>query len=106
MHSRKTYYMNKYGAVPSFKASIHTGEVTISEVGVSKKEIVYHGDTINTAARIRSSAHTLSQSLPIAEAVRDQLDADTDLIFDDLGEHAFKDRDEMVHVYGVTANNQ
>jgi hypothetical protein len=38
-------------------------EVTITEMGALKKEIVYHGDTINTASRICSSAHMLGKSI-------------------------------------------
>jgi adenylate cyclase len=52
--SRSDYYLEKYGIVPAFKAGLHMGKVTAVEIGEIKKDIAYHGDTLNTAARIQS----------------------------------------------------
>jgi len=49
------YFMKRYGVIPEFKAGIHAGEVTVGEIGIIKKDIAMSGDTMNTAARIRSS---------------------------------------------------
>ena len=51
---KKEYYINNYGLVPEFKAGLHYGDVIITEIGGAKEEIAYHGDTVNTAARIQS----------------------------------------------------
>ncbi|MCP5063009.1 MAG: adenylate/guanylate cyclase domain-containing protein [Ignavibacteriae bacterium] len=59
--NKKKYYFDKYNIFPTFKASLHTGPVTITEIGVSKKEIVYHGDTINTASRICSVCNNVNK---------------------------------------------
>ena len=48
------YYKNKYGLVPEFKAGLHYGDVIITEIGGAKEELAYHGDTVNTAARIQT----------------------------------------------------
>ena len=48
------YYLKGYGQVPQFKAGLHGGKVTAVEVGDIKRDIAYHGDTLNTAARIQS----------------------------------------------------
>jgi adenylate cyclase len=47
------YYKKKFGQVPEFKAGLHMGKVTAVEVGNIKREIAYHGDTLNTTARIQ-----------------------------------------------------
>lgn len=52
--SSKEQYSKKYGVFPEFKAGLHVGKVIVTEVGGSKSEIAYHGDAINTAARICS----------------------------------------------------
>jgi adenylate cyclase len=52
--SRSDYYLEKYGTVPAFKAGLHMGKVTAVEIGEMKRDIAYHGDTLNTAARIQS----------------------------------------------------
>ena len=47
-------YEVDFGVVPRFRAGMHGGPVVASEVGDDKREIVYFGDTINTAARLQS----------------------------------------------------
>lgn len=51
---RSDYYREKYGFFPEFKAGLHMGIVTAVEIGDIKRDIAYHGDTINTTARIQS----------------------------------------------------
>ena len=52
--ARAGYYTRRYGLVPEFKAGLHIGPVIATEVGEVKSEIVFHGDVLNTAARIQS----------------------------------------------------
>jgi len=52
--ARAGYYIRRYGLVPEFKAGLHIGPVIATEVGEVKSEIVFHGDVLNTAARIQS----------------------------------------------------
>ncbi|MDX2065046.1 MAG: adenylate/guanylate cyclase domain-containing protein [Fimbriimonadaceae bacterium] len=58
--SRAPSYKAKYGVVPDFKAGAHCGAVVATEVGEIKSEIVYHGDVLNTAARIQAQCNTLN----------------------------------------------
>jgi len=51
--NKSEYYRNKYGMVPKFKAGANSGYVTVAEVGELKKELAYHGEVLNTAARIQ-----------------------------------------------------
>jgi len=51
---RSDYYLKKYNSIPVFKAGLHIGKVTAVEIGEMKRDIAYHGDTLNTAARIQS----------------------------------------------------
>ena len=37
LENKKDYYLKSYNMLPTFKASLHFGEVTITEIGVSKK---------------------------------------------------------------------
>jgi adenylate cyclase len=70
---KKDDYTNKYDCQPVFKAGINSGIVTVTEVGRYKKEIAYHGDTINTAARIRGKCNELNQELLISENLRNRI---------------------------------
>ena len=66
---RKKYYLKKYGVLPNFKAGIHGGILTVTEVGVVKKEIAYHGDVINTCSRIQEECNTYGVSLLISDDI-------------------------------------
>lgn len=65
--SRSSHYQEKYGLIPQFKAGIHGGTLMVTEVGTVKKEIAYHGDVINTTARIQSECNTYNASILISE---------------------------------------
>jgi len=52
-------YERAFGVVPAFRAGMHGGPVVAGECGDSKQEIVYFGDTINTAARIQAECKAL-----------------------------------------------
>lgn len=69
INSRKEYYLNKYNNVPKFKAGLHFGDLIVNEVGASKREIVYHGDTMNSASRIRSACKTYQKEFLISAEV-------------------------------------
>lgn len=70
---RETYYREKYGIVPQFKAGFHYGEVTTGEVGLVKKEVIHSGDVVNTAARIQNTCNTYGVDLLISKPLLDIL---------------------------------
>jgi adenylate cyclase len=59
--ARTPYYLKRYGYVPKFKGGLHKGPVTAVEVGEIKRDIAYHGDTLNTASRIQSMCNELGK---------------------------------------------
>ena len=71
--SNSTRYSERFGLVPEFKAGLHCGKVTIGEVGVIKKEIVFTGDVLNTAARIEELCNTYSVKLLLSKKLLDLL---------------------------------
>ena len=68
------YYKEKYdGAVPKFKAGLHYGSVMVGEIGIVKRDIVYSGDVLNTAARIQSKCNELGQDIVLSNYLLDKL---------------------------------
>ena len=61
------FYLKKYGLLPEFKAGIHGGNVMVSEVGVIKKELAYHGDVVNTTSRIQGECNRYGVPILISE---------------------------------------
>ena len=43
------------------------GDVTVGEIGVIKKDLAMSGDTMNTAARLRSATSELNQQVIISK---------------------------------------
>lgn len=62
-------YLQAYQFYPQFRAGMHAGKVIAGEVGEVKREIVYHGDTVNTAARIQSECSLFQEHFLISESL-------------------------------------
>lgn len=67
-------FKRRYGVLPEYKAGIHTGTVTVGQVGIIKKDLVMSGDAINTAARIRSACNDLNQKFVVSKDLMELLD--------------------------------
>lgn len=61
--NRRNYFIEKYNVVPFFKAGLHIGKVSAVEIGEVKRDIAYHGDTLNIAARIQSMCNQYGKQL-------------------------------------------
>lgn len=64
--SHKAQYLERFGAVPSFRASIHCGEIVAGEIGDVRREIAYVGDTLNVAARLLEASKTLGRDVLVS----------------------------------------
>ena len=69
-------YLEKFGVVPSFKASLNSGLVSITQVGHQRKELAYHGDVLNTASRVLALASTLKKTLLLTSSLVDTIQRD------------------------------
>ena len=68
-----TVRLNRYGAVPAFKAGLHEGEVITAEMGGSKKVIAFNGEVLNVTARIQGQCNRLQRRLLASQQLVDQL---------------------------------
>ena len=73
IESNSPHYTKKFGLVPDFKAGMHCGNITIGEVGVIKKEIVFTGDVLNTASRIQELCNTYGERILVSKNLLDML---------------------------------
>ena len=96
------YYTSKYGMVPYFKAGANIGPVVITEVGDIKREITYHGDTVNTASRIQDMCNKLDAQMLIPEKLYNLVKNSSKYNFEDLGSVALKGKEKHIHLYKVT----
>ncbi len=73
LEQRAEHYRARYGLVPQFKAGFHYGEVTTGEVGLVKKETIFSGDVVNTAARIQNACNDHGVDILVSKDLLDLL---------------------------------
>jgi adenylate cyclase len=101
IESKKDRYLSKYGLVPEFKAGMHAGTVIVTTVGKQKKEIVYHGDVLNTTSRIEGKCNELKQKLLISEDMLDYINLEKDFILEKKDEIELRGKSQKLSLYGV-----
>jgi adenylate cyclase len=67
IEERRGHYLARYAAVPTFRASLHYGEIVAGEIGDVRREIAYVGDTLNAAARLLDAAKELGHDVLASE---------------------------------------
>lgn len=101
LDERADYYLNKYGLLPFFKAGVHIGKATVTEVGALKRDLAYHGDVVNTTARIQGECNRLQQKILISNRLYNRLTDITGLNIIDLGMVQLKGKGSAVEIMGV-----
>ena len=101
LDKRGGYYDEQYGVRPTFKAGINLGEVTTAEVGEIKREIAYHGDTMNIAARIQSKCNDYNRTLLVSEFFHEQLTPNGLCDFELMGQEVLRGKQKSVRIYAA-----
>jgi len=99
LDKREERYQRDFGHVPRFKGGMHLGVVTTGEVGALKKEIVYTGDVLNSAARIQGLCKTYAVDLLISEDLATNLPLNEGFQRQSLGSLPLKGKKEEITVY-------
>ena len=99
LQSRAAYYNTRYGIAPAFKAGFHYGEVTTGEVGLVKKERIFSGDVVNTAARIQNMCNEHNVDNLISKELLDLLLPKGDLPVREIGSIALKGKRSAVSLW-------
>ncbi|MBL8017671.1 MAG: adenylate/guanylate cyclase domain-containing protein [Ignavibacteria bacterium] len=99
-------YIKQFGLIPGFKAGVHYGEVVIGEVGDLRKEIVFHGDVMNTASRIQGQSKVLNKPLLISEEALKHLNLDDDMTSEPLGSFRLKGKEVDIKIFEITRSKK
>jgi len=94
-------YLKKYGVHPEFKAALHAGKVSVTWIGTIKKEIVYHGDVVNTTARIQDECNKHNQKFLISEHILKNTELPEYLRSEFVGELQLKGKEKKVKIFGL-----
>ncbi len=107
LSAKADYYNSKYGIIPEFKAGMSIGMVTVVEIGDFKKEIAYHGNTLNTTSRIVGLCNIYSEKLLITRKMYDEIKKEkSKYLFKKITETKLKGKQGITEVFSValTAN--
>lgn len=101
IEQKRENYESEYGVVPEFKAGIHAGQVIVTSLGKQKREIVYHGDVLNTTSRIEGKCNELKQDLLISGDMLNYINLENDFIVEEKGEIELRGKANKLSLYGV-----
>lgn len=101
LESKRSYYESKFGLVPQFKAGLEMGSVMVAEVGEIKREIAYHGDVLNTAARIQACCNEFNRKILISENLENALSEIADNKYELMGDIQLKGKSKNLKIYAV-----
>ena len=105
LNKRSIYYKKAYNHVPKFKAGLHCGKLMVAEVGTIKKELAYHGDVINTAARIQGLCNTYKAELLVSESLLNKSFITLKYHASLLGDISLRGKEDKLKIYAVTKSD-
>jgi adenylate cyclase len=104
--SREEFYVKNFSTKPFFKCGIDVGEVTVAEIGDIKREIAYHGDVLNTAARIEKLCTPQEKKMLISEYLEKELPEEMNGFSKEfIGNFELRGKEEGVKIYSITYDN-
>ncbi len=103
LESRREFYEGEFGTFPQFKAGLHGGELVVTEVGVVKKEIAYHGDVINTTSRIQKECNTYEAELLISGFLLNDLNPSHQHLINGIGDVLLKGKNKSVQLHAINS---
>lgn len=99
LEKKREHFINTYGVFPEFKAGLSLGLVTVAEVGELKTEIAYHGDVLNTAARIQGYCNKLQKRLLFSETLAQEMNESEGYVIKFVGEVELRGKEGKSKIY-------
>ncbi|MBK8532380.1 MAG: adenylate/guanylate cyclase domain-containing protein [Flavobacteriales bacterium] len=101
LQGRVRHYESRYGLVPVFKAGFHYGPVTTGEVGLVKKERIYTGDVVNTAAHIQNACNEYGVDNLISQDLMDVLHLPEQFVVREIGSVELKGKRNTYRLWSL-----
>jgi adenylate cyclase len=101
IQNRKQFYLDRFGMIPQFRSGLDMGVVTVAEIGDIKREIAFHGDVLNTAARLQGISKNYDCKMLISDHLANNLHSTDGFTKQFLGEVKLRGKQERTKVYRV-----
>ena len=95
-------YVREFGASAAVRAGLHCGEVVAGEMGSAKREIVFLGDTVNTAARIQELCRETGERVIASAELIDRLELPPGIAKRPLGDLRLRGKGAELALYALT----
>lgn len=92
-------FEREFGVAPGIRAALHAGPVISGEVGGSKRDIVFHGDVMNTASRLEQATRELDRPFLVSADALSRLAGTERYGLEPLGPQVLRGRAAPVEVY-------
>ena len=99
LKGRAKHYEERYGMAPTFKAGFHYGPVTTGEIGLVKKERIYSGDVVNTAAHIQGQCNVHGVDNLISQDLLDVLRLPSNYAVREIGSADLKGKRQAIRLW-------
>jgi adenylate cyclase len=96
-------YRREFGAAVTVRAGLHCGPVVTGEMGTVRKEIVFLGDTVNTAARIQELCRETGDRVLASADLIDRLQLPSRVAKRSLGDLRLRGKGADLALYALTA---
>jgi len=95
-------YRREFGAAVTVRAGLHCGPVVTGEMGTVRKEIVFLGDTVNTAARIQELCRETGDRVLASADLIDRLELPAGIAKRSLGDLRLRGKGADLALYALT----
>jgi adenylate cyclase len=102
LEKRRKFYLSHYRLMPIFKAGADAGLVTAIEIGDIKRDIAYHGDTVNTASRIQGMCNELQKNFLISYSFYECLPSHHKKLASFTGTFILKGKQNKTKIFSMT----
>ena len=101
LRERQAWYTESFGVAPEFRGGVEEGTVTVTEVGDIKREIAFHGDALNIAARLLELCRKYEKPVLVSGKIQETIAATPQWTTELQGDVILRGKSEPVAVYGV-----
>lgn len=92
-------YSEEYGESIAIRAGLHGGPVAVGECGDEKRQVVFIGDTINTAKRLQEACKELGVSILVSGGLLDRTDVPAEVETVPLGAIKLRGRSTETRIF-------
>ncbi len=99
LRARQALYTREFGVVPMVRAGLHAGSVVTGEMGRAKQEIVFLGETVNTAARLEAACAERDERVLLSGDLMDLLIVPENVSVKTLGTVRLRGKEKSVELF-------